>query len=294
MSLAVSLTRLIAASSQIVRGSASTPRSRERCVISGTWTSAARASDYRGIEWRIGGFDRATLSSLSLWERVGVRTGGDQTSELNRARRARTAGRNAPLRLPSPYPLPQAGEGKSTFLTRDLLGFARDATRDSKRFEFLAELSFEPALGRLVERCVGERIRQALLIQRHAAFDVMVVSIILAVAEAFHQSGRRIAQVQRHVERSRFADGFLRPIERHVCSVALRCNGEIERKLGETELAFGTAEAVVGVPRVERHAPGTRIGQANVLDGHARHASREIERTDAAVEHARQPVQRRV
>src|SRR5689334_10062112 len=146
MSLAASLTRLIAARSQTVRGSAST-----LC-----------ASD--------------ALFPLSLWERAGVRADSESCGEVGTGFfRLRTARRIrcrsfAALTLPSPA----SGRGEKS-------GFSGCAARGAQCFELLAELPFEPALGRLVERAADKLVRQTLLIDRDAAFDAVIVLVALAV-----------------------------------------------------------------------------------------------------------------
>src|SRR3546814_11464859 len=57
---------------------------------------------------------------------------------------------------------------------------------------------------------------------------------------------------------------------------------------------FRSAEPLESVPAVETQTLRSRIGQTDVLDRHARDAPCEIRRIDAAVEHACQPVQRRI
>jgi hypothetical protein len=122
----------------------------------------------------------------------------------------------------------------------------------------------------------------------------VVVLVALAVAQAFHQLGRRVAQVHRHVERALLFDRGARLVVSHVGRVALRRHGQPDRQLRQPQLAFGAAQTLVGIPCVQRHAPGARLGQAHVFDRHARHAAGQIQRIDTAVEHAAQPVHGRV
>ncbi len=62
----------------------------------------------------------------------------------------------------------------------------------------------------------------------------------------------------------------------------------------EREFAFGAAEKIVGVLGGVRLHKRLRVGEADVLHRHAHHAPREVKRRLAAVDHAAEPVKRRV
>ncbi len=79
-----------------------------------------------------------------------------------------------------------------------------------------------------------------------------------------------------------------------VDGVALGGAGEIDDRLGEGQLAFRAAQALVGGHGFEGGGEGARIGQADVLHGHAQDAPAQVEGIGAAVQHAAEPVQGRV
>ena len=66
---------------------------------------------------------------------------------------------------------------------------------------------------------------------------------------------------------------------------------EIDDSFGECQIAFRRAEEIDGLFGGEAKVQGFGSGQADVFDGHADDAAREIERVFAGGEHARQPVE---
>ena len=160
--------------------------------------------------------------------------------------------------------------------------------------ERLGDLDLEPARHRLVITRRLHVVGEVLLARRDRVGLVVRVAIALAVAEALHQPRRRIAQVQRHVERAALLRIGHRGLERDVDGVALRGARHEHDGLREREFALGTAEPLVGLRRLQRELQRARIGVADVLGGHADHASRDVARVAAAVEHAAEPVQRRI
>ena len=91
-----------------------------------------------------------------------------------------------------------------------------------------------------------------------------------------------------------FGDERARRIIGDVDGVRFAAQREVDHRLGEGELALRAAQALVGLARIERDPQRARVGQADVLDRHAHDAPAEVERIGAAVEHAHQPVERRV
>ena len=79
-----------------------------------------------------------------------------------------------------------------------------------------------------------------------------------------------------------------------VARIRFRRGAEIDHRLGDGELALGRAQPVVGVPRRERLGERIGIGHADILDGEAHEAAGDVFRVLAAVEHAGEPVERRV
>ena len=69
---------------------------------------------------------------------------------------------------------------------------------------------------------------------------------------------------------------------------------EIDDGLGEREIAFGQAEEVDSIARGRCRGSALRLGEADVFDGHADDAAREIHRVFAGFQHAAEPVERGV
>jgi hypothetical protein len=123
---------------------------------------------------------------------------------------------------------------------------------------------------------------------------VVGVAVVLPVAEVLHELRRRVADVERNGPRAVLGDEGARLVVRRVHGIRLRRDGEIDHALGERELAFGRAQALVDLRGVDRDFQRARIGEPDVLARHADHAAGEVARIDASVEHAYQPVERRV
>ena len=104
----------------------------------------------------------------------------------------------------------------------------------------------------------------------------------------------RVADVQRH----RFGRAFLHVglglVERDVGGVRLRRQRQVERRLGERQLALRRAEEVVRLLGGQRERERPRVGVADVLGREAHEPARDVERILAGVEHARHPVERGV
>ena len=100
--------------------------------------------------------------------------------------------------------------------------------------------------------------------------------------------------MQRHVVAGVGGHQGARRVIGVVDRVALRRHRHIGDRLGHRQLAFGAAEALLNVPGIEAQGERARVGVADLLAGHAHHPPGDVERVAAAVEHAREPVQRGV
>ncbi len=89
----------------------------------------------------------------------------------------------------------------------------------------------------------------------------MRVTIALTITQFFHQPGRRIPEMHRHLEGAVFLRVFLRRFRRRVDRVALCGTGQVDDGLRKRQFAFGTAETLQGLPGVQRQLerPGVRI-----------------------------------
>src|SRR6267142_1310533 len=85
-----------------------------------------------------------------------------------------------------------------------------------------------------------------------------------------------------------------RAIVRLVHRIRFRGASKIDRRLRKRELPFRAAESFVGLACVECYAQCARVGKADVLDRHPDHAPADVERIGAPVEHAHEPIERRV
>ena len=120
----------------------------------------------------------------------------------------------------------------------------------------------------------------------------MVVGVAAAVAEVLHQLGRRVQDVHRRRQRAVLLGRPLGAAERLVAGVRFRRGAEVDHRLRDRQLALGRAQPVVGVPRRQRLLQRVGIGHADVLDGEAHEAAGDVLGVLAAVEHAREPVER--
>ena len=117
------------------------------------------------------------------------------------------------------------------------------------------------------------------------------VLIIFAVAQAFHQSGGRVAQVQRDGFSRSLFDVVLHVAVRGIERIRFRRDREIDDGLRESEISFRHADEVHGIACGHAERKRIRIGQANVFHRHAHDAARNVERIFTGFDHAAQPVE---
>ena len=79
-----------------------------------------------------------------------------------------------------------------------------------------------------------------------------------------------------------------------VGGVGLRRGGEMDAGLRQRQLAFGRAEPLIGRGGRVAHQQRLGIGEADILDGDADQAAGDEERILAALQHAGEPVERRI
>ena len=171
-------------------------------------------------------------------------------------------------------------------------GVVRRFIQRAQLFQFISEFDFKATPVLLIEmdaRC-GHRFRQVGLAGGVGLRFVVGVAVVCAVAFVFVHSGRGIAQVQRHGMGGVRADVGKGGFHRFVAGVAFRRQRQIDDGLGEGEVAFGCAEALVGLVGVQGEVERVRVGVADIFARDTQHAPRDGQRVGAAVYHAREPV----
>ena len=98
---------------------------------------------------------------------------------------------------------------------------------------------------------------------------VVGVLIVLAVAEAFHQAGGGVAQV----ERDGLGSGLLYILENRAVGGVKRVrfwrDRQIHDRLREGQIAFGHADEIDGVASGHAQRQRSRFGEADVFNRHA-------------------------
>ena len=78
---------------------------------------------------------------------------------------------------------------------------------------------------------------------------VVGITVILAVAQLFHQPGGRVAQVQRHGGVARLLDQGKRVVDGQIGTVALGAGGQIDSTFAQGDAALGPPDLVDDVKR---------------------------------------------
>lgn len=86
--------------------------------------------------------------------------------------------------------------------------------------ELFADLQFQAARHRLVERDWVEFFREIIFAGGVGIRFIVGVAVFVAIAQLFHQFGWGVAQVQRHFQRAVFGGGTQGGFETHVHRVA--------------------------------------------------------------------------
>ena len=120
----------------------------------------------------------------------------------------------------------------------------------------------------------------------------MRVTITVAVPQGLRQARGCVAQMLRYRQRTGIRNGLAGGTEGTVRGVALGHAGEVKHHLGERQLAFRSAQALIGLPCVQTQAQRARVRVADILDSHAQQPPRQVLGRRTAIEHAREPIQR--
>ena len=146
------------------------------------------------------------------------------------------------------------------------------------RRERLADLDLQTARRRHVVAPLRHAFGQIALAGRIRVGLIVRVAVALAVAELLHQPRRRVAQVQRHLERAELGGILHGCAERGVDRVALRRAGHEHDRLRERELALRDCPSrsyTAQASKAQRER--ARIGEADVLARHAHGAPRDVD-----------------
>ena len=122
----------------------------------------------------------------------------------------------------------------------------------------------------------------------------MRVLVALAVVQFAHELRRRVADDQRHRLGQLRKRVLPRAAVSFVQGVGLGREGEVDHRLGQVHRTFRHADEVAGLIGGHGDLQRPRVGKPHVLAGKARHAAGDVERVLAGLQHARQPVHRRV
>ncbi|MNT07478.1 hypothetical protein D3C72_1421840 [compost metagenome] len=123
---------------------------------------------------------------------------------------------------------------------------------------------------------------------------IVGIAIFLAVAHLFHQFGRRITQMYRHIIVRPIASIGHRCFKRGVDSITFRRTGQIDNRLGNGALALCRPYAGKTVPGRNRHLHGARIGITDIFGCNRQTAARDVERIATGGNNACIPVERSI
>ena len=160
--------------------------------------------------------------------------------------------------------------------------------------ELFANFAFKATLGRRVVARLRHFRRKIDLTCRIGMRFVMGIAVLFAQPHLFHQPGRRVAQMLRHVVVGMLARIAHCRFKGVIDGVAFRRAGEIDDRLSDSAFPFGWPDAGKAVPGGDRHLHTARIGVADILRGDRQQTSRDIERIAAGGDNARVPVKRRI
>src|SRR5262245_33767712 len=129
---------------------------------------------------------------------------------------------------------------------------------------------------------------------RSAFFVIVSVFVSFAVAKTLHQSGRRVAQVERHGFALRRAGVFGRGLVSHTDLVRFGSAGEIDGRFGQCQTSFGESDQMRSLRGRGGKNERLRVGQADVFGGMMNDTARDVHRIFVGFDHSGQPVERRV
>ena len=122
----------------------------------------------------------------------------------------------------------------------------------------------------------------------------MVIAVVAAVAKRVHQLGGGVQDMLRRHQRAGVARRAGGRLMRPIGGVRLGRGGQIDDQLGDRQIPFRRAQALIGLPTGDRLANRLRIGKANILNRETGQAAQDIARVLAARQHAVEPIEPRV
>ncbi len=120
---------------------------------------------------------------------------------------------------------------------------------------------------------------------------VVSILVILAVAQLPHQFGGGVADIEGNRQGAGAADGLPDLVVGGVNRVAFGGGGQIEGGLSQGQLAFRTAQQMIGVSGLEGEGQGLRIGEADIFGGKTDQPPGDVEGLLAGHQHPDQPVE---
>jgi len=123
---------------------------------------------------------------------------------------------------------------------------------------------------------------------------VVRVAVTLPIAQAAHESGDRVAQMERHRIRARALDVGHERAVRALDRVRLRRKCQVHRRLGERVVALRHPDEMHGLLCRGREDERLRVGKADILSSEDHQATGDEHRILARVDHPDQPVERTI
>jgi len=157
----------------------------------------------------------------------------------------------------------------------------------------LGDFLLEAPIGRLIEYDSAQIVGQAAhRIQR--ILELVGVLVALAISPLFHGPGGGIAELHWNRLGRGVFHGFHGLVQGFIRRVRLGCDGQVQGHLGQGLIALRYTQEVDRLLRGHGLLQGAGVGQPDVLDRHAHQPASQVHPVFPALQHAREPVQRRV
>ncbi|AEW72919.1 hypothetical protein EcWSU1_01480 [Enterobacter ludwigii] len=160
--------------------------------------------------------------------------------------------------------------------------------------ELFANLAFKTSVCGVIIAGLCHLLREIFLPGGVGIGFVVGVAVFLPIPHLFHQFGRRIAQMNRHVIIRAFTGVGHGRFKGGIDSVTFRCAGQINNRLSDSTLAFSRPDAGKAVPGRNSHLHGARVGIPDIFRGNRQAATGHIQRIATGGDNAGIPVKRRI